>query len=48
MVKERVAAAVPAAGVEGAGAADIVAAGAEVVAGVGSGVALVIFRMQGA
>ena len=47
MVKERVAAAVPAAGAEGAGAADIVAAGAEVVAGGGSGVALVIFRMRG-
>ena len=47
MVKEGAAAAVPAAGAEGAGAADIVAAEAEVVAGVGSGVALVIFRMQG-
>ena len=47
MVKEGVAAAVPAAGAEGAGAAGTVAAEVEVVAGVGSGVALVIFRMQG-
>ena len=47
MVKEGAAAAVPAAGAEGAGAADTVAAEVEVVAGVGPGVALVIFRMQG-
>ena len=47
MVKEGVAAAVPVVGAEGAGAADIVAAEAEVVAGGGSGAALVIFRMEG-
>ena len=47
MVKEGAAAAVPAAGAEGAGAAGTVAAEVEVVAGVGSGVALVIFRMRG-
>ena len=47
MVKEGAAAAVPAAGAEGAGAAGTVAAEVEVVAGGGSGVALVIFRMQG-